>query len=626
MSGGLYQQKCIFVSMSYYKEIYRYTFKYKGMAWATILFNLLFVVFNLLSLILFIPVLQLIFKDPSELSFVGAPRWEGGLTGIVNYVQDAYNHYMYTLVKADPKSALLFVCLTVFIAFFLKNVFRYGAVWTQSRLRMTVVRDIRLALFKKSLELPLSYHSNEKKGDLMARMNSDVNEIEVAVVSLLELIFREPLAILINLATLVYMSPKLTLTALLLIPISAFVISRIGKSLKRTAKKTQEQLGFLYASMDENLGGVRVIKAFEAIGFVVQQFRKQNDQHQRLATRVFRKRDLSPLVNETLGAMVLLALVYFGGRLILNGEEIGLSGEVFLTYIIVFSQFLRPIQSVSNNMANMNKAQASQDRINSLLKTPDPIINPPNNTPVLSLEKGVSFQNVGFAYQDQVVLDQINWEVAKGSLVAIVGESGSGKSTLMDLLLRFYDVNKGCIKIDGIDIREIELSSLRNIIGVVSQESFLFNLSVSQNIAFGDLSFDLERVVSAAKIANAHEFISSLDDGYDTVLGERGNKLSGGQKQRIAIARAVYKNPSILILDEATSALDTASEKLVQQALENLMQQRTSFVIAHRLSTVRNADQIIVLSKGKIVEQGTHDALMLQGGIYKNLCALQGLN
>lgn len=626
MSGGLYQQKCIFVSMSYYKEIYRYTFKYKGLAWATILFNLLFVVFNLLSLILFIPVLQLIFKDPSELSFVGTPRWEGGLTGIVNYVQDAYNHYMYTLVKADPKSALLFVCLTVFIAFFLKNVFRYGAVWTQSRLRMTVVRDIRLALFKKSLELPLSYHSNEKKGDLMARMNSDVNEIEVAVVSLLELIFREPLAILINLATLVYMSPKLTLTALLLIPISAFVISRIGKSLKRTAKKTQEQLGFLYASMDENLGGVRVIKAFEAIGFVVQQFRKQNDQHQRLATRVFRKRDLSPLVNETLGAMVLLALVYFGGRLILNGEEIGLSGEVFLTYIIVFSQFLRPIQSVSNNMANMNKAQASQDRINSLLKTPDPIINPPNNTPVLSLEKGISFQNVGFAYQDQVVLDQINWEVAKGSLVAIVGESGSGKSTLMDLLLRFYDVNKGCIKIDGIDIREIELSSLRNIIGVVSQESFLFNLSVSQNIAFGDLSFDLERVVSAAKIANAHEFISSLDDGYDTVLGERGNKLSGGQKQRIAIARAVYKNPSILILDEATSALDTASEKLVQQALENLMQQRTSFVIAHRLSTVRNADQIIVLSKGKIVEQGTHDALMLQGGLYKNLCALQGLN
>ena len=611
--------------MSYYKEIYNYTFKYKGLAWATILFNFLFVVFNLLSLVLFVPVLQLIFRTEEPLSIVGAPKWQGGLSGIVDFVKDSYNYEMYILVKTDPKGALLFVCVSVFLAFLFKNIFRYGAVWTQSKLRMSVVRDVRGALFEKSLKLPLSYHSNEKKGDLMARMNSDVNEIEVAVVSLLELIFREPLAILINLITLIYMSPQLTLISLLLLPVSAFVISRIGKSLKRTAHKTQEQLGFLYASMDEHLGGVRVIKAFDAIGFIARAFQQKNDQHQKLATRVFRKRDLSPLVNETLGATVLLALVYFGGRLILNGEEIGLTGEVFLTYIIVFSQFLRPIQSVSNNMANMTKAQASQDRINSLLHAQETIIEKPNRIQLQAFNTDIAFHQVGFSYQEQPVLTDIKWQVKKGSLVAIVGESGSGKSTLMDLLQRFYDVSAGSIEIDGIDLRDLSLTSLRGLIGVVSQESILFNMTAAQNIAFGDENPDFERIIAAAKVANAHEFISEQDNGYQTVLGERGNKLSGGQKQRIAIARAVYKNPAILILDEATSALDTASEALVQQALENLMHKRTSFVIAHRLSTVKNADEIIVLSKGQIVERGNHETLLAQESYYKKLCALQGL-
>ncbi|MEY3742820.1 MAG: hypothetical protein RL371_1731 [Bacteroidota bacterium] len=612
--------------MSYYKEIYNYTFKYKGLAWATILFNLLFVVFNLLSLVLFVPVLQLIFKTKAELTTVEAPRFHGGISGIIDYVRDAYNFEMYSLVKADPKGALLFVCVSVFLAFLLKNIFRYGAVWTQSKLRMCVVRDVRSALFEKALQLPLAYHTNEKKGDLMARMNSDVNEIEVAVVSLLELIFREPLAIIINLFTLIYMSPQLTLISLLLLPISAFVISRIGKSLKRTAQKTQEQLGFLYASMDENLGGVRVIKAFNAIPFIAASFKQKNDQHQKLATRVFRKRDLSPLVNETLGATVLLALVYIGGRLILNGEHIGLTGEVFLTYIIVFSQFLRPIQSVSNNMANMTKAQASQDRINSLLKAADTIAEKSNCQDIKRFNAEISFNNVGFSYQEQPVLAQINWRVKKGTLVAIVGESGSGKSTLMDLLQRFYDVSEGSIQIDGVDLRDLRISSLRNLIGVVSQESILFNLSAAENIAFGEENPNMDKVIAAAKVANAHEFIAELEQGYGTVLGERGNKLSGGQKQRIAIARAVYKDPAILILDEATSALDTASEKLVQEALEKLMQNRTSFVIAHRLSTVRNADQIIVLSKGEIVEAGKHSELLDKSVVYKKLCALQGLS
>jgi subfamily B ATP-binding cassette protein MsbA len=330
-------------------------------------------------------------------------------------------------------------------------------------------------------------------------------------------------------------------------------------------------------------------------------------------------------VNETLGATVLLALVYFGGRLILNGEEIGLTGEVFLTYIIVFSQFLRPIQSVSNNMANMTKAQASQDRINSLLHAQETIIEKTNCTQLKAFNTDIAFHHVGFSYQEQPVLQDINWRIKKGSLVAIVGESGSGKSTLMDLLQRFYDVSAGSIEIDGIDLRDLSVASLRGLIGVVSQESILFNMTAAQNIAFGDDNPDLDKIIAAAKVANAHEFILELDNGYQTVLGERGNKLSGGQKQRIAIARAVYKNPAILILDEATSALDTASETLVQQALENLMHKRTSFVIAHRLSTVKNADEIIVLSKGQIVEQGNHDTLLAQESFYKKLCALQGL-
>jgi ABC-type multidrug transport system fused ATPase/permease subunit len=491
---------------------------------------------------------------------------------------------------------------------------------------MAAVRDIRAALFEKALRLPLSYHSKEKKGDLMARMNSDVNEIEVAVVSILELVFREPLAIIINLLTLIYMSPKLTLIALLLLPLSAFVISRIGKSLKRTAHKTQEQLGFLYASMDENLGGIRIIKAFNALKFVSDSFKEKNLQHQKLATRVFRKRDLSPLVNETLGAAVLLALVFFGGRLILDGQQIGLTGEVFLTYIIVFSQFLRPIQSVSNNMANMTKAQASQDRINSLLNAQDNIVDAPDCQEKKSFNNEISFNNVGFSYQHQEVLSGVNWKVKKGQLVAIVGESGSGKSTLMDLLQRFYDVGEGQIEIDGVDLRKLRITDLRSLIGVVSQESILFNMTAAQNIAFGDENPDKQRIIDAAKVANAYDFITALDSGFETFLGERGNTLSGGQKQRIAIARAIYKNPDILILDEATSALDTESESLVQQALEHLMQDRTSFVIAHRLSTVKNADEIIVLSKGSIIERGKHQDLLALNGHYKRLCDLQGLS
>jgi subfamily B ATP-binding cassette protein MsbA len=580
----------------------------------------------LLSLVLFIPILQLIFRKPEEIARISSPIWDHSFGGLFIYIKDWYNFTMYELVSDSPKSALLFVCLTVMLAFLFKNVFRYGAVWFQSQLRMAVVRDVRDKLFEKILVLPLSYYSNERKGDLMARMNSDVGEVEVAVVSMLELLFREPIAVAINIISLVYLSPELTLISLFLLPISAFVISRIGKSLKRTAKAGQEQTGLLFSAMEEALSGIRIIKAFNANGFILNGFKKINLTHQKLITKTFRKKDLSPLLNETLGAMVMLLLVWFGGNLILDHKGNGLTGEVFMTFIIVFSQLLRPIQGVSSSIANMTKANVSLERINNILEEDERIIEKSQAIEINDLNDSVEFNNVSFGYGQEVVLNSINLRVKKGSSIALVGESGSGKSTMMDLLTRFYDVESGEVLIDGVNVKELSIKSLRSLIGIVSQESILFNTSVKENIAFGDVNPSIEKVIEAAKTANAYDFIMGLESGFDTVIGERGNKLSGGQKQRLSIARAIYLDPQILILDEATSALDTESEQLVQSALERIMLGKTTFIIAHRLSTIINAEQIIVLSKGTIVEQGNHQDLLKLNGFYTKFCALQGIN
>lgn len=607
-------------------EIYRYTFFYKGRAFMVIFCNLMFVIFNLLSLVLFIPFLQLIFKPSQEVPDLKQPEWDGGLFDLLGYSKDYYNYFMQKMVNEDPKDALLFVCISVFVAFFLKNLFRYGAVWHQSELRMAVVRDIRNKLFLKALTLPLSYHSDERKGDLMSRMNSDVGEIEIAVVSILEIIYREPIAILINVGTLIYLSPQLTVISFVLLPVSAFVISRIGKSLKRTAKAGQEQMGLLYSSIEEGLGGIRIIKAFNGVGQVYRSFQKVNLIHQKLITKTFRKKDLSPILNETLGAGVMMCLVWFGGVMILDDSaQQSLTGEVFITFVIVFSQLLRPIQGITSNITYINKAKASLDRINEVLDADERIFEIPNPVKLPELKTGVRYANVSFKYKDDYILQNIDLTIPKGKTIALVGESGSGKSTLGDLLPRFYDVTEGTIYFDGIPITDCSLTDLRDHIGIVSQESILFNTSVKENIAFGMPGATIPEIEEAARIANAHDFIMQLENGYDTVIGERGNKLSGGQKQRLNIARAILKNPTILILDEATSALDTESEKIVQDALEHLMKDRTSIIIAHRLSTILNADEIVVLSKGLIKERGTHAELMARKGTYYNLCSLQGI-
>ncbi|MFN6014740.1 MAG: ABC transporter ATP-binding protein [Flavobacteriales bacterium] len=607
-------------------EIYRYTFFYKGRAFMVIFCNLMFVIFNLLSLVLFIPFLQLIFKPSQEVPDLKQPEWDGGLFDLLGYSKDYYNYFMQKMVNEDPKDALLFVCISVFVAFFLKNLFRYGAVWHQSELRMAVVRDIRNKLFLKALTLPLSYHSDERKGDLMSRMNSDVGEIEIAVVSILEIIYREPIAILINVGTLIYLSPQLTVISFVLLPVSAFVISRIGKSLKRTAKAGQEQMGLLYSSIEEGLGGIRIIKAFNGVGQVYRSFQKVNLIHQKLITKTFRKKDLSPILNETLGAGVMMCLVWFGGVMILDDSaQQTLTGEVFITFVIVFSQLLRPIQGITSNITYINKAKASLDRINEVLNADERIFEIPNPVKLPELKTGVRYANVSFKYKDDYILQNIDLTIPKGKTIALVGESGSGKSTLGDLLPRFYDVTEGTIYFDDIPITDCSLTDLRDHIGIVSQESILFNTSVKENIAFGMPGATMPEIEEAARISNAHDFIMQLENGYDTVIGERGNKLSGGQKQRLNIARAILKNPTILILDEATSALDTESEKNVQDALEHLMKDRTSIIIAHRLSTILNADEIVVLSKGLIKERGTHAELMARKGTYYNLCSLQGI-
>lgn len=606
-------------------EIYKYTFQYKATAILVIVCNLLYVIFNLLSLALFVPFLQVIFNENRATEVLHEPVYNGSFTGFFQYAGEWYNYEMNLMSQSDPKGALLFVCITVLIAFFFKNIFRYGAIWFQSQLRMSVVRDIRDKLFEKAMRLPISYYTDERRGDLMARMQSDVGEIENAVVSMLELFFREPVAIAINLGALLYWSPQLTLFSLILLPVSALAISIIGKSLKRTAKQGQEQMGILFSTMDESLGGIRIIKAFNAMSQMISKFKGENLRHQKLITKAFRKRDLSSPLNEILGSAVMITIVWYGGTLVLDKSTSGFTSSEFMGFIIVFSQLLRPIQGVANSLANLNKAKASQDRINEILNADEKIFETEHPKHISTVQSGIHYEHVNFKYKDDPVLKDVSFSIPAGKTIALVGESGSGKSTIADLLPRFYDIKEGSIKIDDIDIRDLAIHDLRQLIGIVSQESILFNASVKENIAFGMPGASMKDIINAAIIANAHDFIMSLENGYETNIGERGNKLSGGQKQRVSIARAVLKNPPVLILDEATSALDTESEQLVQNALEHLMKDRTSLVIAHRLSTIQRADEILVLSKGEIIERGKHEELLAKKGMYYRLSSLQGI-
>lgn len=605
-------------------SVLHYTRNYKGYTALNIIFNVLFAVLSAATLALIAPFIDLLFKndDAGLLNILSAGIPKFSLSS--SYLQNVSNFYLAALIVSKGKaSALLLICIIVFILTFFKNLCRYLAMYFIAPIRNGVVRDLRNKLYKKSLELPLSYYSEERKGDLMSRMTTDVQEIEWSIMQTLEMIFREPLTVIILFSLMLLISTSLTLYIILLLPIAALIIAILGRSLKTSARKTKETLGHVISIIEETLGSLKVIKAFSAEDPMRHKFEELNEKFYKQSVSVYRKTDLSSPLTESIVMGILMLILFIGGSMVFASE---LSASLFIAYFGLASQLIPPIKQITTSYNNIQKGVASEERINKILHAENVIVEKQQAQTLKGFNSEIEYRNLSFAYHkgdDGYVLKNIDLKIPKGKTIALVGQSGSGKTTLADMLPRFYDADKGELLIDGINIKDLTLKSLRGTIGVVTQESVLFNDTVASNIAFGMHNVTHEQIVEAAKIANAHGFITAMPDGYNTTVGDRGGKLSGGQKQRISIARAVLKDPDILILDEATSALDTESEKLVQEALGNLMKNRTSIVIAHRLSTIANADEIIVMNKGEIIERGTHQQLLTIEGTYKKLYDMQ---
>ncbi len=602
--------------MKGYIKFLRYTLPYKGLAALNIFFNIFSIVFSLFSIALIFPFLGLLFGKTALVTV--KPNFELSAESLSQLL----NYQLSEMIRTDgPESALIFICGLLIGTIFLKNLFRYLALFFMVSLRNNVVSDLRESLYKHILVLPLSYFSEEKKGDLISRMSSDILQIEIAIMSSLEALFKEPLTIVIYLTSLIIISPQLTIIVFVTLPIMGLLIGRIGKMLKKYSQRGQSKFGDLVSLYEETLMGIRIIKAFNSQAFFMRRFTKENRAYTAINVASNRTSDASSPLSETLSVIVLAFILWFGGKLVLSGN--GLNAEAFILFIGVFTQILPPAKSFSTAYSNMQKGLASLDRVNEVLKSEEIITEKSQAKAISGLNQRIEFKNVSFKYADEYVLKDINLVIEKGQTVALVGPSGSGKSTLTDLIPRFYDPSEGEILIDGINIKELQILPLRGTMAIVAQESILFNDTIYNNIAFGKTQLAPEQVEHAAKIANAHEFIVQTEKGYQTNIGDRGNKLSGGQRQRLSIARAINTNPDILILDEATSALDTASERLVQEALNNIMENRTTIVIAHRLSTIHKADKIVVLEKGSIVQTGTHNELILEQGLYKQLHDMQ---
>jgi len=607
-------------------SVFKYTKHYRKETALNIFFNVLFSVFSVFSITLVIPFLKLIFDsdlaDYQQLVDDGLPPFEYS----AKYASDWGYFKMASLILSYGKGTVLMgICMTVFAMTFLKNVCRYFAMYFLAPIRNGVVKDLRNKMMKKSLELPLSYFSEERKGDMMSRMTTDVIEIEWSIMQTLELVFREPLLIIISLVMLIVLSPYLTLYVFLLLPLAGLAVALVGRSLKSRSAKGKIVFGQLFNIMEETLGAMKVIKAFTGERFVQKRFETVNAEYNKISIGLYRRGDLASPMSETLVLGVLMLILFIGGSMVIDHTS-GLTAESFIGYFAVASQIVPPIKQITIAYNNIQKGLASEERIDKILNAENPIVNKPDARQLGEFNDRIVFDNVSFAYHkgDQgYVLKNINLAIPKGKTIALVGQSGSGKTTMADMIPRFYDTDLGEIRIDGIALKDLDIESLRKLIGVVTQESILFNDTIERNITFGLDSYDKEKVIEAAKIANAHGFIMQQPDGYQTNIGDRGGKLSGGQRQRISIARAILKNPPILILDEATSALDTESERLVQDALNNLMKNRTSVVIAHRLSTIVNADQIVVMNQGELIEQGSHQELLEKNGVYRKLFDMQ---
>lgn len=598
-------------------QLLRYALPYRKNLIANILFNLGAIFFSLLSIGLVVPVLQLIFGNEPNIPIDS----DSGF--IAELKNTFYREIQSRLEQTTTASALFYVCIWVVLAFFFKNLFHYLALYFIAPLRNGLTMNIRNALHEKLLALPLAYYSKRNKGDIISRMTSDLKEVESSTLQAIVMVFREPLMILGSLGVLLWMNYKLTLFVLISLPVVSIFISKVGKSLKRSSTQAQQLMGKLMSAIDESVSGLRIIKGFNAEQLKHQQFTSLNSQNFHTMNRVLRREDMASPLSETLGATVMASVIWFGGKIVMETD--GFGPEQFIAYILFFYQMIAPAKALSRASYTLRKGNAAAERVVEILEADDRIHEHPEALEIKSFEQKLEFKNVYFSYGDVPVLQNINLELKKGQTLALVGMSGGGKSTLANLIPRFYDITEGQILIDGNELKQLSIKSLREMMGIVSQDPILFNDTVRNNIALSKPKATIAEVEEAARRANAYDFIMALDQGFDTPIGDGGNRLSGGQKQRLAIARAILKNPEILILDEATSALDTESEQLVQEALTRLMEHRTSVIIAHRLSTIRHADKILVLDQGQIVEIGQHDELLAQQGYYHKLCAMQGI-
>jgi len=596
--------------MKKYSRVFTYLGPYKGKIVLYFLFTLLSVFFSIVSIGMLMPFLQLIFLG-------GKPPGSDG-NAVIQWINDFLNN---SIEKRGKIPTLGFICLLMIFFVFLKNLFFYLSLYVLNPLKNKVVNNFREDIYDKVLKLPIGFFTEKRKGDLMSRMTSDVSEVESSVVGTLEGWIKDPLTILITLVALFFISPELTSFILIAIPVLGLIIGRITRSLRRHSQDVALKYGETLSVLDETLGGLRVIKAFNIERLVRNKFFKSNEELLHSKNKISYRRDLASPLSETLGVILFAAVLYYGGSLVLNNQL--LEAPVFLGFLGIFYNIISPAKSIATAFSNMRKGSAAIGRIEEILHTTITVDENPGGIQIDSFKEKIEFKNVSFAYGEAIILNDVNLIIEKGKTIALVGSSGAGKSTLADLIPRFHDVTSGELLIDGINIRDYSLRSLRNQMSIVTQEPILFNDTIAANIALGYPEATKEEIETAAKIANAHEFIIRKEKGYDTNIGDRGGKLSGGEKQRLTIARAVLKNPPILILDEATSSLDTESERLVQDAINNMMQNRTSIVIAHRLSTIRHADEIIVLQKGKIVERGTHEQLMAINSYYKKLVEMQ---
>ena len=606
--------------MSYLKKVLQFAKPYKRYAILNIISNVFYALFSTLSFLAFIPMLQVLFQVNKPITT--QPVWNGEWRSLKDFAEQYANFFLNQRIEEYGQiSALITICIVIIILFFVKNLFNYLAMYFIATLRNGMLKDIRDKIYDKIVELPVSYFSEKRKGDIISRITSDVQEIQSSFLSMLEMFVKEPLTLLFTLVGMLALSWKLTIFVLIFLPISGLIISSIGKKLKAKSTIAQQENAYFLSVVEETLSSLKIIKGFNAEGKFRDKFQASTGRLNRTLNTLLHRQNLASPMSEFLGVLVITIVLWFGGNMVLIDNT--MDAATFIGFLVLTYNILTPAKAISKATYSVQRGNASSERILEIIETETTLKDAPDAINKVSFDTKIEVENIDFKYEKERVLKNFSMSVPKGQTIALVGQSGSGKSTIANLITRFYDVNQGHIKIDGTDIREISKHSLRNLMGLVTQDSILFNDSIRNNIALGKDDATEEEIIAALKIANAWEFISQMPEGLDANIGDSGNKLSGGQKQRLSIARAVLKNPPIMILDEATSALDTESEKLVQQALENMMRNRTSIVIAHRLSTIQNADNIIVMQRGEIVEQGKHEELLAKRGTYQKLVEMQ---